>query len=121
MNESRLQVLIQALQDGALNEDECQERIEWFDEHELRRTDFVDHLWSGDVKSATHLSASEVIPSEACDSLRQAKPMDGVSRQVRERIESRADKSIADDSSRSANHPLAFVPKARRVRIAMSA
>ena len=95
--------------------------MEWFDEHELRCTYFVDQLWIGNALSATHPSASDVIPSEACNSLRQAELMNDVSQQVRERIESRADKSIADDSSRSANHPVAFVPKARRVRNAMSA
>ena len=116
MNESRLQALTEAFQDDALSEDECQELMDWFDEDESRLARFADELRIGNVLAAMYLSESDVIPSAVSGSLRQAGLMVDVSRQVRQRIESRS-----DDSSRSANHPIASLPRSRRVWIAMSA
>ena len=44
MNESRLQKILEDFQDDTLNEAECCELVEWFDENESRVSAFADEL-----------------------------------------------------------------------------
>ena len=96
MNESRLQRLLEDFQDDALNEAECRELMEWFDEDDSRVSAFVDELRVGNTLAALHVMESDRIPLAVKDSLQRGDLAIDISRNVRQRIESRPQPLPAD-------------------------
>ncbi len=96
MNESRQQRLIEDFQDDALSEDECRELLEWFDEDESRVSAFVAELRVGNTLAALHVMESDRIPLAVKDSLQRGELAVDISRNVRQRIESRPQRLPAD-------------------------
>jgi hypothetical protein len=96
MNESRLQRLLEDFQDDALNEAECRELMEWFDEDDSRMSAFVDELRVGNTLAALHVMESDRIPLSVKDSLQRGDLAIDISRNVRQRIESRPQPLPAD-------------------------
>ncbi len=96
MNESRQQRLIEDFQDDALSEDECRELLEWFDEDESRVSAFVAELRVGNTLAALHVMESDRIPLAVKDSLQRGDLAIDISRNVRQRIESRPQPLPAD-------------------------
>lgn len=90
MNKERLQSLLEAFQDDVLNESECRELMEWFDEDESRLSEFADELRIGNALVALHLADSDVISSSVCDSLSRATLAGDLSQKVRREIENRS-------------------------------
>ncbi|MBQ12757.1 MAG: hypothetical protein CMJ45_14560 [Planctomyces sp.] len=88
MNESRLQKLFEDFQDDALNEAECRELMEWFDEDHSRVSAFVDELRFGNTLAALHVMEPDSIPLAVKDSLQRGDLAIDISRNVRQRIES---------------------------------
>lgn len=89
MNESRLPKLLEDFQDDVLNEAECRELMEWFDEDKSRVSTFADELRVGNALAALHVMDSDGIPLAVKDSLKLADSAIDISRDVRQHIESR--------------------------------
>jgi hypothetical protein len=96
MNESRLQGLLEGFQDDALNDAECRELMEWFDEDDSRVSTFVAELRVGNTLAALHVMESDRIPLAVKDSLKRSDRAIDISRNVRQRIESRPQPLPAD-------------------------
>ena len=96
MNESRLQKILEDFQDDTLNEAECCELVEWFDENESRVSAFADELRLGNALAALHVMESDRIPLAVNDSLKRADLAIDISRDVRQEIESRELPTITD-------------------------
>ena len=96
MNESRLQRILEDFQDDALNEAECRELMEWFDEDDSRVSAFVDELRVGNTLAALHVMESNRVPLAVKDSLQRGDPAIDISSNVRRRIESRPQPLPAD-------------------------
>ncbi|TWT84950.1 FecR protein [Planctomycetes bacterium CA13] len=104
MNEARLQRLLEDFQDDALNEAECRELMEWFDEDESRVSAFIDELRVGNTLAALHVMESDRIPLAVKDSLQRGDVAIDIASNVRQRIESRT-QTLPPDVERS-NPPL---------------
>lgn len=87
MNESRLQRLLEDFQDDVLNETECRELMEWFDEDDSRLSNFADELRVGNALAAIHMIESDRIPLAVKDSLQRGDLAIDISHSVRQRIE----------------------------------
>jgi hypothetical protein len=96
MNEARLQRLLEGFQDDALNEAECRELMEWFDEDDSRVSAFADELRVGNVLAAMHMMESDRIPLAVKDSLKRSELASDISHRVRQRIESQIQPLPAD-------------------------
>ncbi len=96
MNESRLQRLLEDFQDDALNEAECRELMEWLDEDDSRMSAFVDEVRVGNTMAALNVMESDRIPLAVKDSLQRGDLAIDISRNVRQRIESRPQPLPAD-------------------------
>ena len=96
MNESRQQRLLEDFQDDALSEAECRELMEWFDEDDSRVSAFADELRVGNALTALHVMNSDCIPVAVKDSLKRGDLAIDISRNVRQRIESRPQPLPAD-------------------------
>jgi hypothetical protein len=96
MNESRLQRLLEDFQDDTLNEAECRELMEWFDEDDSRVSTFVAELRVGSTLAALHVMESDRIPLAVKDSVQRGDLAIDISRNVRQRIESRPQPLPAD-------------------------
>ncbi|PHR90435.1 MAG: hypothetical protein COA78_35320 [Blastopirellula sp.] len=96
MNESQLQRLLEDFQDDALNESECRELIQWFDEDDSRVSEFADELRFGNALAALHRMESDHIPLAVKDSIYRGDLAIDISRNVRQRIESRPQPLSAD-------------------------
>lgn len=90
MNETHLQRLLEAFQDDALNEDECRELLEWFDEDESRLFAFAEELRIGNALSVLQISESDTTAATVKASLSRGARAADVSQNVRERIEGRS-------------------------------
>ncbi len=90
MNELRVQNLLEDFQDDVLNEDECRELMEWFDEDVSHSAGFVDELRVANALAALRMVESEIIPLAVRDSLDQSKLATDISQNVRRRIEVRS-------------------------------
>lgn len=88
MNDSRVETLLEKLQDNRLSEDECRELLEWFDEDESRLAIFARELRTTNALAALHVLDSDGIAPVVADSLSRAAETTDISENVRQRIES---------------------------------
>ena len=95
MTDSRVETLLERIQDGRLNEDECRELMEWFDEDESRLTSFADELRTATALAALHVLDSDGIAPVVGDSLSCAAVATDISRDVRQKIESSQERAAA--------------------------
>lgn len=96
MNDSRLQRLFEDFQDDTLNEADCRELMEWFDEDDSRVSAFADELRIGNALAALHMMESDRIPLAVKDSLQRSELASDISHRVRQRIESQLQPLPAD-------------------------
>ncbi len=89
MKESRLQRLLEDFQDDGLNEADCRELMEWFEEDDSRVPEFADELRIGNTLAALHLMETDRIALAVKDSLKRSELASDISRDVRQRIERR--------------------------------
>ena len=95
MNDSRIETLLEKFQDGSLNEDECRELMEWFDEDESRIAVFADELRMANALAALHVLDSDGIAPVVADSLSRAAAATDISQGVRRQIESSQERGTA--------------------------
>ena len=87
MNESRLETLLEKFQNDQLNDDECREIMEWFDEDSSQVKAFADELRMSNSLAALHVLDSDGISPAVIDSLSRAGVVVDVSESVRRQIE----------------------------------